>query len=309
MQAARSIFNVLIVGAGATGAAAAQKLKQLGASVLVVDKGRGVGGRLATRRVNDYGAADHGVQKVEMRSAKAREILSPFLRQWYGEYYMAPKGFSAVAKELLKETHVKTSVRIVALKRKEGWWQVGGDDGSNWSAEKVLLTCPVPQALTLLKENGITLNETTLSLLSQRKYEPCICAVVSLKTPPPTGLHLKTPTSPLRLIVNNAEKGIATNPLLTVHADAKWSADNWTRKEEELLEDVLGVTLSQLGMNKEAVAGAQLKKWLYAFPEKTTDDGVVELGDGLFLAGDAFSGPVGVEGAVLSGLAAAERLA
>jgi renalase len=55
--------DVLIVGAGIAGLAAATDLHAAGRTVLVVDKGRGVGGRLASRRI---GAAtfDHGAQGV-----------------------------------------------------------------------------------------------------------------------------------------------------------------------------------------------------------------------------------------------------
>ena len=53
--------ETLIIGAGLSGLSAAQTLVRSGRSVLVVDKGRGVGGRLATRRIGDA-TLDHGAQ-------------------------------------------------------------------------------------------------------------------------------------------------------------------------------------------------------------------------------------------------------
>ena len=58
-----SIADVLIVGAGMSGMAAASDLVRAGRKVLVVDKGRGIGGRMATRRVGDA-VFDHGAQFI-----------------------------------------------------------------------------------------------------------------------------------------------------------------------------------------------------------------------------------------------------
>jgi renalase len=54
--------DVIIVGGGLAGIMAANTLKEAGVNdVLIVEKGKSVGGRLATRRVGG-GKADHGTQ-------------------------------------------------------------------------------------------------------------------------------------------------------------------------------------------------------------------------------------------------------
>ena len=47
----KQIIDVLIIGAGLAGLAAASDLKSQGRNVIVVDKGRGPGGRLASRHI------------------------------------------------------------------------------------------------------------------------------------------------------------------------------------------------------------------------------------------------------------------
>ena len=51
--------DVLIIGAGLAGLSAANELQLAGYRVLVVDKGRGLGGRLAGRRIGGATFIDH----------------------------------------------------------------------------------------------------------------------------------------------------------------------------------------------------------------------------------------------------------
>ncbi len=51
MESAGESFDVAVVGAGMAGLSAARALAEAGRQVVVVDKGRGFGGRMATRRL------------------------------------------------------------------------------------------------------------------------------------------------------------------------------------------------------------------------------------------------------------------
>jgi renalase len=74
--------DVVIVGAGIAGLSAAGELVANGRRVVVLEKSRGVGGRMATRRVGDANC-DHGAQFFTVRGpafggmvAEAREAGS-----------------------------------------------------------------------------------------------------------------------------------------------------------------------------------------------------------------------------------------
>jgi predicted NAD/FAD-dependent oxidoreductase len=60
-------MRVVIVGAGICGLVAGRRLADAGAEVVLVDKGRSVGGRLATRRIGDA-TVDHGAQFFTVRT-------------------------------------------------------------------------------------------------------------------------------------------------------------------------------------------------------------------------------------------------
>ncbi len=56
--------RIAVIGAGISGLAAANTLQEAGAYVTVIEKSRGLGGRVATRRIGDL-AVDHGAQNIK----------------------------------------------------------------------------------------------------------------------------------------------------------------------------------------------------------------------------------------------------
>ena len=83
--------DVLVVGAGLSGLLAASTLAARGLTVQVVDKGRSVGGRLATRRMGP-GRADHGAQFFTVRDP----AFAALVKQWEaaGHVYTWSHGWS-----------------------------------------------------------------------------------------------------------------------------------------------------------------------------------------------------------------------
>ncbi|MBP1654772.1 MAG: hypothetical protein H6Q28_1328 [Bacteroidetes bacterium] len=72
--------DVLVVGAGMAGLSAAAALREAGLSVLTVEKGRGVGGRMASRRVGSA-VFDHGAQFVTVRDSRFAAVMSEWERR------------------------------------------------------------------------------------------------------------------------------------------------------------------------------------------------------------------------------------
>lgn len=70
--------RVAVVGAGVAGLTAARNLSASD-DVVVVDKGRGVGGRLATRRIGEA-TFDHGAQFITTHTPEFAEIVAGWER-------------------------------------------------------------------------------------------------------------------------------------------------------------------------------------------------------------------------------------
>ena len=72
-------MRIVVVGAGISGLLAARSLHDAGHHVTVVDKGRSVGGRLATRRIDDA-RLDHGAQFFTVRDESFERIVAEWIR-------------------------------------------------------------------------------------------------------------------------------------------------------------------------------------------------------------------------------------
>lgn len=312
---------VVVIGAGIAGLVAARELSPMN-TVVVLDKGRGVGGRLATRRTGTA-SFDHGAQFVTTRSEWFGSLIADarsagIVHEWFrGEVgpsgpagtghprWCAVGGMSAIAKHLAQGLDVRTSVRVVSVTPDGDGWLVRTEDDV-LTASAVVLTAPVPQTLDMLTTGGTVLSASDAAALSRIAYEPCTAVMAVLRRPLP---HL--PASPggdvVAWIADNSAKGTSAEPgAITVHTTAAYSERTWNLAPD----DVTAAVLDALGIDLTEVDGVpQVHRWKFARPTvlHTTDH--LLLGDlpPAVVAGDAFGG-ASVEGAALSGRAAAFAL-
>ena len=125
--------------------------------------------------------------------------------------------------------------------------------------------------------------------------------------PEPGGVQIKD--EPLDWIGDNQRKGISQAPALTIHAGPGWSREHFDSEEARIVSSLLAFASERLGKDLlSGVVETSLTRWRYSwvtqpYPEPCF---VAREDPPLLFAGDAF-GPSKVEGAALSGLAAAEQ--
>ena len=320
--------DVVVVGAGICGLLAAKTLSASGYRVIVFDKGRGVGGRLATRRI-DEAVFDHGAQYFTARDPGFRSIVQGWLenkivRPWAtgfalsegkfkedGEQrYCGVAGMTGIAKHLAVGLDVRLQARVDRLSVNDGGWKISTESGEAVTSKALLLTPPVPQSLQLLSAGSIALPDPIRAELEQVAYAPCLALLVQLSgpsaIPEPGGLWF--PGEPISWIADNQRKGISrgAGASLTIHAGPKYSLKNWSTPEAEVTKVMLEAAAPWIG---SVPLSTQLHRWRYSIPTRLHPKRFVSLEEPapLVLAGDAFGGPR-IEGAALSGLAAAVRL-
>jgi renalase len=324
-----SVVRVVIVGAGLSGLVAAHELVASGVDVAVVDKGRSVGGRLATRRIGDA-RLDHGAQFFTVRTPAFQRRVNDWMNRgivhvWNHGFnseaadghprYVATSGMNSLAKDLAAglegtscsiETStmaftVQTTAEPAGTDSAKGW-DVVIDDASVRSGDAVVLTCPLPQSLSLLIDSGVEMDGT----LMRTEYDRTIGLLATLDGPssiPATG-GVHDGDEVFSFIGDNRAKGISEADAVTFHANPEWSEANWD--DDALLE--LLTAAAQPWLGDASIIEAQVKKWRLATPRSIWPDPCWISADGnIIMAGDAFAGPK-VEGAHNSGLAAAHAL-
>ena len=313
-------MRVVVVGAGIAGLMAAQSLSNSGHDVVVVDKGRSPGGRLATRRIDDA-TLDHGAQFFTVRdslfeSHVAEWIASGVITEWCRGFdattqnndgysrYRGVHGMTDIAKHLAQGLDVRCNTLAFSIARgATSKWQLKIDDGSVLDADAILVTCPLPQAYALLVTAGIELPESMLRTEYDRTI--CLLAVLNQSSAVANPGGLQNPDETFSFIADNAIKGISSATALTMHANPQFSLEHW----DTSTDDVQRLLLERAGpwIGDATVITSQIKKWRLATPLTIWPERYWA-NDMIVLAGDAFGGPK-IEGAALSGLSAANYLA
>lgn len=327
MTGEAEVLDVLIVGAGISGLLAARHLREHGIRVLLLDKGRHVGGRMATRH-EGQAVFDHGAQFFTVRDETLfRPIVQSLLdagiaREWATGFalqgggfqetdemrYCGVKGIRTIPEFLAQGLDTRHSTKVVSIAQDHGSWSVACENGITFTSKAVLLTCPVPESLALIKGSGAALGPTELEQLTSIEYLRCIAMMAVLekpsKIPAPGGLWLAS--EPVSWLGDNRQKGLTEANAVTVHAGPQFSLDHWDERPEVVARRLITAASRWLG---SAPVRWEVHRWRYSQPV-TPYPAPCFLANAippLLLSGDAFGGPR-VEGAALSGLAAADRL-
>ena len=328
--------DILIIGAGVAGLTAAAELTALGKRVLVLDKGRSVGGRLATRRVGE-GAADTGAQFFTTRTPEfeaqvqawiAEGLVFEWSRGWSDgslstvhlghPRYAVKGGMNQLAKRMAQGVTVRLLQVITAIRRVPSGWQVELANGDTHSAPALLVTAPVPQALALLDEGGVALPFDVREALEKVEYEPCVVGLFMLSRRidlPPPGAVQRAHAN-LHWVADNQRKGISPGAIiLTAQASSSYSRALWSADDDTIIKSMKLDLMPFLGEQFQRTrGGSQALALCIAEPPVPRASILARIPlesdemAPLAFAGDAF-GAARVEGAYLSGKAAAQALA
>jgi renalase len=312
--------RVVVVGAGLSGLSAARRLGDRGIPVLLLDRSIGPGGRLATRRIGPA-TLDHGAQFFTVRSGEFGAKVSEWLErgvvhEWNRGFatpdghprYVASAGMNALAKDLAHGTDIVFGALAFAVTLDATDPHPIGvvtDDGVLRRADAAIITCPLPQAYSLVLTAGVDVTNGPF----HAEYDRTLALLTRIDRPVDLGPAggVQQADDVFSFIGDNVHKGISTVPALTFHARPDWSEAHWDLDRAATHEALLESARSWLA--GASVLESQVKRWRFATPQRVWPERCWSAASGrLVVAGDAFAGPR-IEAAYLSGAAAADTVA
>ena len=316
----RTISSCLVIGGGISGLIIATILQRNNIKVTVLDKGRGIGGRLATRRIQD-GVFDYGAQYFSVNNPQFQKWVDEWIEagivtQWCQKFasednpkprYQGVISNRNIAKYLARDLDTYTSTKVTKLDYQNNQWSVQTERGDLFSGDMLVMTPPVPQTLTLLDNSNITIPSTIKTALEKITYDKCIAALALLSQPStipsPGGIQLDNEA--LVWIADNYQKGISPNYAVTLHATPQFSETHYSSDDETIVKLLFDAASDWLN---DSVIEYQIHRWRYSLVRTFYHQPYCTLPQlPLVIAGDAFVAPK-IEGAVMSAIAASDYI-
>lgn len=306
--------RVAIIGAGMAGLAAAQRLGRHGFDVTLFEKIRGLGGRMATRRVGDL-QFDHGAQYFTAKGLRFSETVETWrshghVAEWFGGGFVGSPEMSAPARAMAQDHSVVAGCHVGAIKKDGLGWSIYAEDGlvetpKNGSYSAVVLAVPGPQAAPLAASAGVD-----LPALAVVRYAPCWALILGFSAPISLTEDWTRPQDDaIGWFARNGSKPgrKSDTETIVVHATPEWSRKHLEWSPAAVVGELAARWQFLTGVHEQPCFSAA-HRWRYALVEETA--GVPFLWDddlGLGACGDWCLGPK-VEAAFDSGLAVAESI-
>ena len=320
-------FRIAIVGAGIAGLACAAALHGAGAQVTLFDKGRRIGGRLATRRTQGL-MFDHGAQYAACHDPAFAAVMSAMAASgdaalWPASgdgHWCGVPGMSALAGHIERQGigTMRTARHVAFLHPEADGWMVRhrnaettppglvSDCGGELAGpfDRVAVAIPAPQAAGLLRPHGFA-NEAARAGMA-----PCWAMMLAFPEAEPAPDVMRLDNGPLRWIARASSRpGRAAMPECWVaQAGPEWSREHLEDPPDAALAALQAAFRTATGIDATP-SYAAVHRWRYAIADAPLGvPALWDAGAGLGVCGDWCLG-ARVEAAFLSGQALARMMA
>ncbi|MEL7472869.1 MAG: FAD-dependent oxidoreductase [Planctomycetota bacterium] len=276
------------MGGRITGLAAARTLADHNSEVVVLDKGRGPGGRASTRW-RDGPVFDHGAQYSTARDPRFGRVVESWLERGLvaagalslasidrlGEVRMnvsSDTRTSARRAKAVSGAHerdagptgeVRHGRRAKWIERIDAGWSVACDDGARLDGfDAMIVAVPAPQALELIA-GVLPLAEE----IRQESMAPCwaaMCAFGSRLPIEADGLFVNLDTHALSWAIRDSSKpGRPEGEPWVLHATDSWMREHLELDRGEVAARLQAVLSSAVGETLPEPEHASVHRWLY----------------------------------------------
>ncbi|MEM6496565.1 MAG: FAD-dependent oxidoreductase [Pseudomonadota bacterium] len=307
--------KIAIIGAGMSGMSCASALSDSGATVTVFDKGRAMGGRMATRRSGCL-AFNHGAPSFHAKQPDFRSFIENLVARGSAQcidhnrgLYGGSPNINKLLTPLTASVDIRQSTEIAEIGKTQHGWRLSSNKGDTFEPFDTLLICiPSPQAESLIA----SIAEGWTASIKGVRYNPCLTMLLGTAQAHP-GLKSRSFAGHrvLELQVCQAmedHKAGSTRSTWVVHATLEWSTKNINRERDDIASDLLLEFAKANDLTVGEPAFLKGHRWRYArvrqpLGQSCLWDERMRLG----LAGDWCLG-ADVEDAFKSGKSLAERV-
>jgi renalase len=301
--------KTVIIGSGFSSAVLTRTL-DLNNNTTIFDKSRGPGGRSSTRRVENVGFFDHGLQFISPKTEEfdffLNQYLESYIKEWKGDFrlfeenkkidkkkYIGKLGNNDFVKNLI-DSEVHYFKELSSVERVGNKWILQFKDKSIQECEKLILTIPLEQCQKITGSLGLNLN-------FEGSMEPNLTAMIGFKKPlglRSCGIKFQK-NSILRWAANESSKlRIGNNESLelwTLQSSLDFAnkyCHIYRDKKEEVMELMTREFTALLKIQNAEVAHKDIHGWLYAFKKKSFSEKFYWNSDiKLGICGDWMCGP------------------
>ncbi len=320
------VLDVLIIGAGMAGLTAAKQLQDRGKKVAVVEKSRGTGGRLSSKRLLlpddqsltfDLGCPSFSSETPQFKAQLDKwltvDLIVPCANQ--PEYYVGRERNSSITRHIAENLNTHFSTRVCRLEKEDELWQVFTETSTGerlfCAAEHIVIATPPQQAYDLLPE-GNSLRPQIKNITMQAQWVLLLAIRCSAELKIKSGQHpvIKS-ISPEH--TKRGSKVDESIQYFQIQASEQWSQEtiNWKR---ERVESFLLDKFQSLCEHKIDIVAAHIHRWLYSLPGHTPTeypDNFLRSSEKIHLSGDYLATKQsrhGLECAFLSGISVAKQI-
>lgn len=315
--------KIAIIGSGMSGLSVARQVAKRN-DVTIFDKSRGIGGRMATRRVDDY-HFDHGAQFFTAKSDEFKALLKHakdqnIIEEWHADFaeitgnkitkkwqfnsdhahYVSKPQMNSLCKFMGKDLNIVLSKQIIAIDFVDQKWSLKTKDDEIFDDfDYLILAIPSHQALNLIPKDF-----KYLDMLSRSTMSGCFTLMLGFKENMPMEFDaaLVKESNISWISVNSSKPGRPKDFALVVNSSNQWADENIEEDLDVVKEKMMRSLQEIVTFDVNNAHYHNIHRWRYANADlRQGDKSVFDPNLNLGLCGDwLISGRV--EHAFLSGL-------
>ena len=276
------------------------------------EKSRGVGGRCSTRRVDNVGLFDHGLQYIKSQNKEFKKFLKDY-SIWKGNFkifqnnqliddldkerIIHENGNNSLVKNLFRNKNVIFNKELKNLEKKGDNFQLTFKDDTQENYKTVIISAPFQQAYNLTKQFtedyfskfNFSMQPNLTLMIALNKGLKLNLSAISFEDDDVLGFAANENTKKKDLINKDLE-------LWTIQSSLKFAIKNiyeYRNNKQNLIDEILKSFSIKLKVDikKDNIEYSDIHGWLYAYNQKVAApncywDKDLRLG----ICGDWFSG-------------------